>query len=560
MLKYLIACLRNPLTYLCICLVVTLLAPRCGWSQATPSRKITVTGTVRDTTGLLLRSVNLVVKGNSKIGTTSDENGRFILDVPSGSTIEFTSIGFETIDLIASGEPMAIVLRHLKKDMTEVVVTAFGKKQSKEAVVGSVTSIDPGDLKIPSSNLTTALAGQVAGVIAFQRTGQPGGDNASFFVRGVTTFGYSASPLILIDNIELTAEDLARLQVDDIASFSILKDASAAALYGARGANGVILVTTKEGKIGKAKVNIRYENSVSRPTRNVQLADPITYMNDYNEAVTTRNPLQTPFFTPNQILSTEATVKHAPGSNPYVFPAVNWMTSLFRPQTTTERANFSISGGTNFAKYYIAGSYSRDNGILQVNPVNNFNSGMKFENYQLRSNINVNITKTTEVIVRLWGNFNDYTGPITSDPNNATDLYSKALHTSPVQFPAYYKPDSANLLTKHILFGNSTDISGNLLDNPYADLMKGYENFSQSRMSAERQASNPCVRWVSACIRRRARAARALDVITVSPAWIAAAMEGEKGILQFYTALAAPSKNTSKRAPTSVPHSSLVLA
>jgi len=187
MLKYLIACLRNPLTYLCICLVVTLLAPRCGWSQATPSRKITVTGTVRDTTGLLLRSVNLVVKGNSKIGTTSDENGRFILDVPSGSTIEFTSIGFETIDLIASGEPMAIVLRHLKKDMTEVVVTAFGKKQSKEAVVGSVTSIDPGDLKIPSSNLTTALAGQVAGVIAFQRTGQPGGDNASFFVRGVTT-------------------------------------------------------------------------------------------------------------------------------------------------------------------------------------------------------------------------------------------------------------------------------------------------------------------------------------------------------------------------------------
>jgi len=485
MRKYLIALLRNPLTCLSICLAVTLLVSQRGWSQEKPSRKITVTGTVRDTTGLLLRSVNLVVKGNSKIGTTSDENGRFILDVPSGSTIEFTSIGFETIDLIASGEPMAIVLRHLKKDMTEVVVTAFGKKQSKEAVVGSVTSIDPGDLKIPSSNLTTALAGQVAGVIAFQRTGQPGGDNASFFVRGVTTFGYSASPLILIDNIELTAEDLARLQVDDIASFSILKDASAAALYGARGANGVILVTTKEGKIGKAKVNIRYENSVSRPTRNVQLADPITYMNDYNEAVTTRNPLQTPFFTPNQILSTEATVKHAPGSNPYVFPAVNWMTSLFRPQTTTERANFSISGGTNFAKYYIAGSYSRDNGILQVNPVNNFNSGMKFENYQLRSNINVNITKTTEVIVRLWGNFNDYTGPITSDPNNATDLYSKALHTSPVQFPAYYKPDSANLLTKHILFGNSTDINGNLLDNPYADLMYGYENFSQSRMSAQ---------------------------------------------------------------------------
>jgi TonB-linked SusC/RagA family outer membrane protein len=477
--------LRNPILPLCCLLIVILLSTSRVGAQATAPGKITVTGTTRDTTGLLLRSINIVVKGNQKIGTSSDENGRFILDVPAGSILEFSSIGFETLDLNASREPMNVVLRHLKKDMSEVVVTAFGKKQSKEAVVGSVTTIDPADLKIPSSNLTTALAGQVAGVIAFQRTGQPGGDNAAFFVRGVTTFGYSASPLILIDNIELTADDLARLQVDDIASFSILKDASAAALYGARGANGVILVTTKEGKIGKAKVNVRVENSISKPTRNLQLADPITYMNDYNEATTTRNPQVGPFFTPNEILSREATVKHAPGSNPYVYPAVDWMHSLFRPQTTTQRANFSVSGGTNFAKYYIAGSYNRDNGILQVNPVNNFNSGMKFENYQLRSNINVNVTKTTEIVVRLWGNFNDYTGPITSDPSGATDLYSKALHTSPVAFPAYYPPDSANLLTHHILFGNSIATSGSLQDNPYADLMYGYENLSQSRMSAQ---------------------------------------------------------------------------
>ena len=454
-----------------------------AYSQA--GSRVTITGTLRDTTGATVRGANVTVRGNTKIGTTSDENGRFILDVPPNSMIEISSVGFETLDLPLSKTAMNVVLHASKASLNEVVITAFGKKELKEAVVGSVTSVDPGDLKVPASNLTAALAGQVAGVIAFQRTGQPGGDNAAFFVRGVTTFGYSASPLILIDNVELTADDLARLQVDDIASFSILKDASAAALYGARGANGVILVTTKEGKIGKAKVNIRYENSISKPTSNVQLADPITYMNDYNEAVTTRNPLATPFFTPNQILNTEATINHAPGSNPFVYPAVNWMSTLFRPQTNTQRANFSVSGGTPFAKYYIAGSYNRDNGILQVNPVNNFNSGMKFENYQLRSNINVNITKTTEVVVRLWGNFNDYTGPITSDPSGATDLYSKALHTSPVAFPAYYLPDSANLLTKHILFGNSTATSGGLQDNPYADLMYGYENFSQSRMSAQ---------------------------------------------------------------------------
>src|ERR1700722_13008107 len=140
--------LRNPILPLCFLLIVIFLSPSRVGAQANASGKITVTGTTKDTTGLLLRSVNIVVKGNQKIGTSSDENGRFILDVPAGSILEFSSIGFESLDLNASREPMNIVLRHLKKDMSEVIVTAFGKKQSKEAVVGSVTSIDPADLKI----------------------------------------------------------------------------------------------------------------------------------------------------------------------------------------------------------------------------------------------------------------------------------------------------------------------------------------------------------------------------------------------------------------------------
>ena len=453
-------------------------------SQGTTAR-MTITGTIRDTAGNLLRGANITVRGNSRIGTVSDDNGRFILDVPQNAIIEFSSISYETLSIPAKAS-MTVVMRLSKANLSDVVITAFGKKQQREAVVGSVTSVNPEDLKIPASNLTNALAGQIAGVIAFQRSGQPGADNSQFFIRGVTTLGYSASPLILVDNVELTANDLARLNVDDIASFSILKDASAAALYGARGANGVILVTTKEGKTGKAKVSFRYESSISKPTQTPQMADPITYMNDYNEAVTTRNPLATPYFTPNQIQNATNTWNHTAGSNPYLYPAVDWMAMLFRKQTTTNRANFSVQGGSEQAKYYISGSYDRDNGILQVNPVNNFNSGMKFENYQLRSNVNVKITKTTEAIVRLWGNFNDYTGPITSDQSGlATDLYDRILHTSPVSFPAYYLPDSANLLTKHILFGNNTSQSGGLQDNPYADLMYGYKNFSESRMSAQ---------------------------------------------------------------------------
>jgi len=344
-----------------------------------------------------------------------------------------------------------------------VIVTAYGQKQRKEAVVGSVSSINPDQLRTPSSNLTNALAGQVAGMISFQRGGQPGRDNAQFFIRGVTTFGYSPSPLILVDNIELSANDLARLNVDDIASFSILKDASAAALYGARGANGVILVTTKQGKAGRSKVNFRVENSISKPTKTPELADPVTYMKMYNEAVTTRSPVATPQFTPNEIAGTQATWTHAPGYDPYRYPAVDWMSTLFKKQTTTQRADLGLSGGTDFSQYYISGSYSRDNGIMQTNPLNSFNSSMKYENYQLRANVNMKLTKTTEAVVRLWGNFNDYTGPITDDQSGfATDLYDRALHTSPVAFPAFFPPDSANLLTKHILFGNNGQITGGL--------------------------------------------------------------------------------------------------
>lgn len=449
---------------------------------------VTVTGSVKDTTAKYLGGVSIINLNKKGSGTFTDNNGNFIIKVAAGSVLQFSFVGYQNqeVTITATTDTLNIVLHPASAASQDVVVTAFGRHERREAVVGSVTTVNPSDLQIPASNLTNALAGRVAGLIAFQRGGQPGFDNSNFFIRGVTTNGYSASPLILVDNIELSTDDLARLQVDDIASFSILKDASAAALYGARGANGVILITTKDGKIGKAQVNIRVENSISKPTKNVDLADPVTYMKDYDEAVTTRFPSQTPQFTPNQIYNTQQTWNKAPGSNPYVYPAVDWMKTLFKDQTSTTRADFSASGGSQFAKYYIAGSYSRDNGILQVNPVNNFNSGMKFENYQLRANVNLAITSTTNVEVRLWGNFNDYTGPITSSSDGfATDLYIKALHANPVAFAPSYPPDSANLLTHHILFGNNTGITGSLLDNPYADLMDGYKSFSQSRMSAQ---------------------------------------------------------------------------
>jgi TonB-linked SusC/RagA family outer membrane protein len=438
-----------------------------------------------------INGVSVVIKG-TKQGTSTGKDGLFSLDISaSQAVLEFTSIGYRPIEMVVTkGSPVTVALAPSIDTSGAVVVTAFGRRERKEAVVGSVTTVQPGELKIPASNITNALAGKIAGVIAFQRGGQPGLDNSQFFIRGVTTLGYSNSPLILIDNIELTANDLARLQVDDIASFSILKDASAAALYGARGANGVILVTTKEGKAGKARIELRVENAISTPTKSIRLADPITYMRTYNEALTTRNPGATPFFTPNKIIGTQRTLDGEGGITPYLYPAVDWMKELFKDRTSTQRANMSVSGGNAVAKYYIAGSYSKDNGILQVNPVNNFNSGMRFENYQLRANTSIKATPTTEIGVRLWGNFNDYTGPISNQGGGfATDLYSQVLHSNPVGFPAYYLPDSANQNTNHILFGNAINQTGNLQTNPYASLMYGYKTFSESRMSAQFEVS-----------------------------------------------------------------------
>ncbi|WP_343306840.1 TonB-dependent receptor [Chitinophaga niabensis] len=471
----------------CLCM---LLSCCLRYSDVYSQNRSSVIGTVKDSAGTPLPGVSVIVSGAKSQGTATDMNGKFVLEVDPGAILLFKFIGYkeQTVTVRDPKQELTVVLSSLETVLSDVVITAFGKKQIKESVVGSVSTIKPDALRTGGSNLTNALAGQVAGVIGFQSSGQPGLDNSNFFIRGVTTFGYRQNPLILIDNVELTTNDLARLQVQDIASFSILKDASATALYGARGANGVILVTTKEGKAGKTSLNVTLENAISQPTKTIKLADPVTYMKLYNEASTTRDPLQPIVFDADKIYNTEQTLKNAPGSNGYVYPAVDWLDMLFKKSTTTQRANVNISGGGDLARYLVSASASNDNGMLKRNVANNFNNNIKYKNYQLRSNVNVKLTKTTELVLRLWGNFNDYSGPMTNDASFSSDLYSAAVHTSPVLFPAYYQPDSANRLVQHILFGNASggadQANGVGYANPYAQMLRGYKRFSESRMSA----------------------------------------------------------------------------
>lgn len=434
-------------------------------------QQLDVSGLVTDSTGSPLPGVSVSVKDKPLSSTTTDLNGRYSLQVSRGSVLVFSMVGYETHEEVIEDETIVnVILQASTSNIDEVVVVAFGK-QKRTDMVGSVTSINPSELKVPSSNLTTSLAGRLAGMIAYQRSGEPGQDNADFFIRGVTTFGYNRNPLILIDNIELSTTDLARLQPDDIQSFSIMKDATATALYGARGANGVILVTTKEGKEGKANVNARVETSVSTPTRNVELADPITYMRLHNEAILTRDPSLPTLYSQDKIDNT------VPGSGSLIYPSTDWRKALFKDFAINQRANLSVSGGGSITRYYVSGTFNQDNGVLKVDPRNNFNSNINLKTYSVRSNVNVNLTKSTELALRVSGSFDDYTGPV----DGGTSMYRKVMRSNPVLFPAAYPVDADHHFVKHIMFGNYED--GSYL-NPYADLMRGYKDYSRSSIVA----------------------------------------------------------------------------
>lgn len=416
-----------------------------------------------------LPGVSILIEHSTR-GVTTDVDGTFEIRANASDNLVFSFLGMESQTIpVGSKTYIEVALSPAASELDEVTIVAFGK-QKKESVIGSITTVNPGELKVPSSNLTTALAGRMAGVISYQRSGEPGQDYADFFVRGITTFGENKNPLILIDGIELTTVDLARLQPDDIASFSIMKDATATALYGARGANGVILITTKQGKEGTAKISIRIENSISQPTQNIKIADPVTYMKLHNEAVLTRDPLGELLYSDEKIENTQA------GMNPLIYPAVNWKDMLFKNHTANQRVNLNVSGGGGVARYYVAGSYSIDNGILNVDKRNNFNNNIKSEIYTLRSNINIDLTKTTEMIVRLNGNFDDYSGPI----HTGKEMYNMVMHANPVMFPAYYPLDEQHKFVNHIMFGNYN----NSYVNPYAEMVKGYREEKRSQMMA----------------------------------------------------------------------------
>lgn len=454
-------------------------APQTPTSQNGQAERISfvqerpITGRVSNRQEAGIIGVTIKVKGTN-IGTVSDLDGNFSLTVPNDDVIlEIKSVGWITQEVPVDGlKEIRVTMEAASQEVEEVVITAFGTAQKKESLVGAITTINPSELRVPSSNLTGAFAGKLAGVIAYQRSGEPGLDNAEFFIRGITTFssGGKRDPLILIDGIEMNTNDLARVNVDDIASFSVLKDASAAALYGARGANGVILVTTKVGKVDKLSINVRAEQSTSYNTELVALADPVTYMRLHNEAVRTRNAEMELPHRPSTIYETER------GSDPLRYPSVDWYDYLLKDHATNRRVNLNLTGGGQAVQYYLAAGYQNDKGVLKESTENLFNNNINIDRFQVRSNVTITFAPTTTGVVRAYGSFDDRTGPRAGGAN----VFNQARNATPVKFLPYYPADATYGGVNHVLFGMGPELGEYV--NPLAQVVSSNKESKESTM------------------------------------------------------------------------------
>lgn len=453
-------------------LLIFLLIPLLSLAQ----EQVQVRGKVTDAeTGDPLPGVTILVDKSTR-GVTTDMDGTFEIRVTPADKLVFSFLGMvsQTVE-VGDQRYIEVALVTTASELEEVTIVAFGV-QKKESIVSSISTVKVDDIKVPSSNLTTALAGRVAGLISYQTTGEPGADNAEFFVRGVSSFeGSRSSPLILIDGFEATTSDLARLQPDDIESFSVMKDATATVLYGARGANGILIVNTKSGSESKPKLSARFDMNIATPTRVKEVLDGVSYMRMYNEAQISRNPEAVPFYSEQKIQSTMR------GDDPMIYPNINWYDELFNSSTMNTKANINVSGGGQVATYYVAAGFDHDNGLLKVAEMNNFNNNISISRVHVRNNVVIKLSPSTKIDTRIQGRFEKYNGPSTS----ANSIYNMVMNANPVDHPVIYRPDEAHMFADHILFGNTFNNNQQMKQNPFAEMVRGYEQRNENRILAQ---------------------------------------------------------------------------
>ena len=405
--------------------------------------------------------VSVYVEGTT-VGATSDINGNYTLKVPAGTKhVTFAFLGYDTKKIaVADVELFKLVtLIEASNVMDDVVVVAFGT-QKKESLVGAVQVVRPSTLKVTSSNLSTSFSGKIAGVIAVQKSGEPGADGANFWIRGISTFGSGQSPLLILDGVEITNQMLNNIPPETIESFSVLKDATATALYGSRGANGVMIITTKNGRDSeKMTINLRAEFGASAPTRVPKVADGITYMETFNEARTTRG--ETPYYSNEKIMGTKL------GLDPYVYPNVDWYDMLFKDCTFNQNFNFNMTGGAKKIDYFLNASVYNENGIMRKPEASKFDTNINAQKYLFQANVSADATKTTRVSLKMNTQLHYRHAPIQS----VSDLFAYAMTGMPCEFPATLPGEESDTFVR---FGTNNAWNSGFFTNPYAQLCRGY--------------------------------------------------------------------------------------
>lgn len=383
-----------------------------------------VSGFVKDELGMPVPGVSVRVAGSSKVALT-DDKGFYNIEVEANGQLEFSYVGYKKqVVTIGNQAVLNIILVPEAGNLNEVAVVGYGR-QKKVSVVGSQSTIKPEELKLPVRDLTSAIAGRLAGVVAYQRGGAPGADGSDIFIRGIATFGSSPrSPLLVVDGVP--DRSINNIDPEDVESFTVLKDASATAVYGTRGANGVILINTKKGKAGKPSVNAEFNQALNKFTALPDFIDGPTFMTIFNEGLTMRG--RAPQYTQ------EAIDKTASGADPDLYPNVNWYKELFKDYGQNKRVTLNVSGGSENATYYLSAGYFGEKGLFKTEDINAYNSALKLDRFNFTSNLNLNVTKTTKLDFGVNGYITNY-----NEPNyGVNQIFALTTSTPPHTIPTVY--------------------------------------------------------------------------------------------------------------------------
>lgn len=391
------------------------------WAQET----ITVTGSVVDVNKEPLVGVNITVRDVAGLGAITDVNGKFKLKMEPYHRLIFSYIGFDKVEVLVKQQLVVnVVMKESSASvLDEVVITGTGA-QKKLTVTGAVTTVNVADLKSnPTGSLSNALAGNVAGVMAMQTSGQPGQNTSEFWIRGISTFGAGNSALVLVDGFERSLDEV---NVEDIETFTVLKDASTTAIYGARGANGVVLITTKHGKAGKVNINAKVESIYNTRTTTPEFVDGYTYATMINEARATR--AQELLYQPYEMELLRL------GLEPDLYPNVDWKDVLLKDGAMTYRATLNLDGGGTTARYFVSASYIEEQGMYKTDKaLKDYNTNANAKRWNYRLNTDIDVTKTTLLKVGVSGSLKK-----TNEPGLGGDIWKSVMGQSPISIPLMY--------------------------------------------------------------------------------------------------------------------------